>query len=362
MTRDDSLLAAIVADPENTAAYQVYADWLLERGDVWGELINIQIERERGSVDEALAARERELLAEHSAWTEHITVGLPIKLAWRRGFIDRAQIHAYYQSTDAAKTYATLAVAPIAAAIRTLVIGAEISHHGRGNGTEHDDISVLAAMRAAPLRAVRSLTFTAFDHDVSWTHVGELAAAGDALASVEELTIHTGRMRLGPVTLPRLRSLHLITGGLPAHVLVDLAAQTWPQLASLEIYFGTSEYGGSCSITETKPLLEGDVIPAVTELALCNGEFADELVECVARSKILPRLRRLDLSKGTLGSAGVRTLLRHADAFAHLESLDLGGNYLSADECRQVATICKSVELGHQKHEDEYGRYVSLGE
>lgn len=61
-TRDE-LEAAILADPEARAAYAVYADWLLERGDPDGELVAIQLALEDAPGDAARKARERELVA-----------------------------------------------------------------------------------------------------------------------------------------------------------------------------------------------------------------------------------------------------------------------------------------------------------
>lgn len=361
--RDAELEAAIIADPESPAAYEVYADWLLERGEPRGELVTVQLERERAPTDPALAARERALLAPYVEALDMLgRYASAVQVTWRRGFIDSAVIRAHYESGDAATSYAELAAMPVAALLRRLEIGAEISHHGRHGGVVPDDASVLEAMRAHPLRDLRSLSFSAFDHDISWTHVGELAVAGDALASVEELSIDSGRMRFGPVALPRLRSLQLITGGLPAHVLADLAAQTWPHLTRLHIWLGTENYDGSCTAADIQPLLDGDVIPAVDDLALCNYDHADELVGRIVRANILARLRKLDLSKGTLGPAGAQLILRHAGAFAHLESLDLSENYLAGPTCAQLANICAAVDLRAQKTEDQYGRFVSLGE
>ncbi|MBA3538368.1 MAG: TIGR02996 domain-containing protein, partial [Deltaproteobacteria bacterium] len=53
MTREPNpkLEAAILADPDDTAAYLVYADWLQSRGDPRGELIVLQ--HQLGTLDKA---------------------------------------------------------------------------------------------------------------------------------------------------------------------------------------------------------------------------------------------------------------------------------------------------------------------
>lgn len=60
LKRGSELLAAIHEAPHDLALRQVYADFLSERGDLRGELINLQLQPERRS-----RARERELLAKH---------------------------------------------------------------------------------------------------------------------------------------------------------------------------------------------------------------------------------------------------------------------------------------------------------
>jgi len=59
MRTRDELETAILADPEARAAYAVYADWLLERGDPDGELVAVQLALEDAPGDAALLARER---------------------------------------------------------------------------------------------------------------------------------------------------------------------------------------------------------------------------------------------------------------------------------------------------------------
>lgn len=66
--------------------------------------------------------------------------------------------------------------------------------------------------------------------------------------------------------------------------------------------------------------------PGLRMLGLCNCAFAD-LVLVLARSRLLPRLQHLDLSRSTLDEAGARALLAHADAFRHLATLSLPATY-----------------------------------
>lgn len=85
-SRDGSaLLAAIYAEPSDTAARLVYADFLSERGDVRGEFISLQCNR---AVDAKPSARERALLKNHGReWLGALDSGIRKQgLVYRRGF------------------------------------------------------------------------------------------------------------------------------------------------------------------------------------------------------------------------------------------------------------------------------------
>src|SRR4051794_26324308 len=71
MSEQQSLLAAVVADPDDDAVRRVYADWLDENGQPErAEFIRVQIEREklsqRSKKRAPLEAREKELATAHA--------------------------------------------------------------------------------------------------------------------------------------------------------------------------------------------------------------------------------------------------------------------------------------------------------
>ena len=71
MVSERDMLRAIHDDPADDAPRRVYADWLLERGDLRGELIQLQCELatlgERDRRRKPVLARERALLLKHGA-------------------------------------------------------------------------------------------------------------------------------------------------------------------------------------------------------------------------------------------------------------------------------------------------------
>ncbi|HEY3445835.1 MAG TPA: TIGR02996 domain-containing protein [Myxococcales bacterium] len=58
-------LERIWAEPDSEELRRVYADWLLEQGDVRGEFISLQCERAAGRGTAASERREKQILAEH---------------------------------------------------------------------------------------------------------------------------------------------------------------------------------------------------------------------------------------------------------------------------------------------------------
>jgi uncharacterized protein (TIGR02996 family) len=81
------LLSVLRADPEDEGAYQVYADWLLERRDVRGELVAAQLAGDGPRSAALLESHPVELLP--AWWVEH-----GIELAWSMGFVHTMRITA----------------------------------------------------------------------------------------------------------------------------------------------------------------------------------------------------------------------------------------------------------------------------
>lgn len=326
-------------------------------------MIAVQLALEDRPKHPALLLRETELLDEHRhEWLgRNAGIGLlgrELRVEWKRGFFRSVEMHTEYESS-CSFAYETAVALPCMALVEDLAVGVGCSYNGRGN----DEVDILKALAAHPLPMVRSIALSSFDHELSWTHVGDISLARlEQFPSLTELSIMAGRMTLGAIALPRLRRLSLVSGGMRAHVLASIAAASWPVLDELEVYFGTEDYGGTCSLADAEPVLDGAVVPAVTQLGLRNAMFGDQLAAAVARSKILPRLRRLDLSLGTIGAAGARAILDAADRFAHLDRLALDDNYLPPELAAELVQRLPQVTVTGQKIEDAYGRYVSVSE
>ena len=94
------LLRAIYEHPEDDQPRLVYADWLLERGNPRGELIQLQFARVRGSAPKGSATRERKLL--DAGWKQWLG-GIELRIhkdgmRFERGFADTLELVRGYGS------------------------------------------------------------------------------------------------------------------------------------------------------------------------------------------------------------------------------------------------------------------------
>jgi uncharacterized protein (TIGR02996 family) len=88
--RDEKMLQAIWAAPDDDAPREIYADWLQEQGDPRGEFIALQMARSRSRIDQPGARRERALLTRHKhRWLGPLAPWIaPVSRArFERGFV-----------------------------------------------------------------------------------------------------------------------------------------------------------------------------------------------------------------------------------------------------------------------------------
>ncbi len=129
------------------------------------------------------------------------------------------------------------------------------------------------------------------------------------------------------------------------------------------VWFGASDAGAENSVYSVIPLLNRDNIPSVTHLGLANAEFTDDLCAMLPGARILPQLKSLDLSKGTLTDDGALTLLDRREVYGHLELLDLSENLITSDDLEEdLRTLCKKVRVSGQRDEEFYDVGVAYPE
>jgi hypothetical protein len=207
----------------------------------------------------------------------------------------------------------------------------------------------------------------------SWRRIGDLRSLWAAAPQLRELRMMGSRgsdrgkpIVLGDIAAPHLETLVYISSGLDKSVSIDIGRAKLPALRHLELYFGVPDYGNNHDIAMLAGILAGKGLPKLEYLGLENSTWDAELVEAVAKSAILKRVKVLDLSKGTLHVEGTAALIKHAAKFAHLEKLDLSNNFIPFDREDALAEAIPCAKIGSQNEPDDYQgkryRFPSVGE
>ncbi|MDQ3369434.1 MAG: TIGR02996 domain-containing protein [Myxococcota bacterium] len=369
------LVARIYANPDDRDAYLVYGDWLSEQGDPRGELITLQVKLEDAPDDPALRAREQQLMAANAPiWLGEIATLDPQKdlgVTWRWGFVDAVRLgpatDSYGTSAiDFPATIASLMKLPGLHFARELVIGAfDFDPDFDDYPTSWAPCVAALAEHGVP-HALQKLRFDRGGYwDSSSTALGDLSPLYPQLGRLRELTIELGAMHFGAMDLPSLRKLEIITGGLDGENLRAIAQARWPALETLILYMGETDGDHGCGVSfdDLVPILAGENLPHVTHLALANTNLADRIAEALPTSRILPRLKTLDLSSGTLGDDGARAILANAAAFQHLEVLGLAHAFLSSEVRAELERLPgPTVSLADPQDAAAGYRYVAVSE
>jgi uncharacterized protein (TIGR02996 family) len=370
--RDAGLEAAIRADRDDPAVYEVYADWLQSRGNPLGELIMLQ---RRGQTRAA-----NRLIGK---------LGLPpatiATFGWRSGLWQWLKLetewHDPYEAKD--KIDPVAAVRPLFAS--PLCCALEELRIGMLRWDENDKLvpAVLAEAGKQPwARDLPRLWLGAIPGDVDMAHhrvgnVGKLIAK--QFPKLRWLKIHSGERGWGKssaatfaidgLVLPELEQLIIETCSFSKQRLRHLFAAKLPKLASLELWFGSENYNADCTIADLRPLFAGKVFPHVRELGLRNAEFTDEIAHELPGSTLAARLESLDLSMGTLVDAAARELAANAKRFKRLKTLSIDDNHLTPAAVREVRAafagvmvIAKEQKPLDDSIEGELYRYVSVSE
>jgi hypothetical protein len=119
-------------------------------------------------------------------------------------------------------------------------------------------------------------------------------------------------------TMPMPSLVRLACG---VHDVADVSNEQWPRLEQLQIDFRGYEEQ-TLVIPAIEALDAATGLPAIRELALLALPSVEGAVRVLATSSIVKPLRTLKLSGHTVARTA-RTLLARADAFAHLERLEL---------------------------------------
>jgi uncharacterized protein (TIGR02996 family) len=227
------LEAAIIRNPKDDAAWQVYADWLNERGAVRGELAALQLAREKRKLP-SLRKRAEALLEEH----EELFYGpgyedFNTKIKWKAGFWKSLVIES--ELDIALDELLALRSARLLQSLKT-------------NGTISASDAAKAILKVGSLPALRHLALNEH-HEYGNADIGSVGKYwGDGLDKL-------------PAALPNLRSLDLTAD--------ELDFGSFPKLLRLELYAGIASSGA------LRALFSVD-LPRLRTMKLTLGDVPDE--------------------------------------------------------------------------------------
>jgi uncharacterized protein (TIGR02996 family) len=357
---------AQIARTDDVAAYEVYADWLAERGDPRGELTMLALAVERDGLQRAKAeaVQAAMLLHEHApAWLGSFTrPHVHYALEWHRGWITTAALgsttwdDAMPEPDELSALYAQLRALPAASLLRTL----DFREFGDDDYEPRwDGCLEMLAEHGVPESLWRLRLGRTGYWDISATSLDDLAPVCTLIPQLRELALELGHVNLGPLDLPELRSFELRTGGFTKQNLAAVLAAGWPKLERLALCFGENNYGGDCTAGDVARLLE-HAPPQLVHLGLANAAFTDELVPLLAKRPLLRQLRTLDLPLGTFTDDGAALIVQHADAFGHLARLDISETCVTTAGVGALRRVVREVVDREMKAPDD--RYCAIGE
>jgi hypothetical protein len=173
--------------------------------------------------------------------------------------------------------------------------------------------------------------------------------------NLQVLEIETGEFDVGAMDAPNLERAIFRTGGLSKACGKHIATAKMPKIKHLEVYYGTDNYGGDCTIKEVKPLLDRTDLKHLEYLGVKNSEFGNDIAKAVVGAKIVKQLKTLDLSMSTITDEGARALADGKDALKHLECLDLTENFLTKEGLKLVSGLCNKVITDNQQKPWDFG-------
>jgi hypothetical protein len=308
--------------------------------------------------------------------TEHATewLGLPVKLydakASEKGIADYANtIYRIALDWDADVDFPTLFSRflsnPAASQAPAIIIGQFHGDDPSQGSEEVVQLLVSAQPKLSNLRGIFIGDIVSEENEISWIIQTDVSPLLAAYPQLEHLRLRgTGELSLGGrLSHGQLKSLVIETGGLPPGLFQEVLASELPALEFLELWLGTTGYGGDVTVADVQSLLSGKLFLALKNLGLRDSEIVNDIAASLSTAPILSRLASLDLSLGTLDDTGGEALLGNS-ALKQLKQLDLHRHFLSQDMMAALKREFPSVNLddpqGNDTSEDD--RYVAVSE
>jgi hypothetical protein len=332
-------------------------------------LITVQRALAAGSTPELLAAEQALFTAHDKVLLGDLRKGREAaqvcSIDWKNGYWSRVKVASNWdtEDDDANKVLGMVQRHPTTLFLEALEIGLLDV-----DGEAYFEEAVNILVRHGKRPGLRRLHLGAFEYpddtEISWSYHSNVERLGPLLPDLETFRITGGGIDLGALKLPSLQTLVLETGGLPAQPVEHLANASFPNLETLEIWFGNDDYGAACSADHVAALLANTQgLPAVRTLGLKNAQIANDINGVLANAPLLAQLTSLDLSMGVMTDAGAEALLAAMPSLVHLQELDVSENFLSeAMEQRLAAAFPGELTTGSDKEDDGDWYYTTVGE
>ena len=184
-SRNPELEQAILADPDDEAAYLVYADWLQSQGDPRGELITLSAQaaktndrKLKSAADELFAGNEAHFLGPLAEHRKTFDGKDSDTMTWRWGFIQSLRVAFDHYSNeeleiDLGEVLATFLAHPSCRFLTEVVVGIN------RQDPDQEYQGILDALAKRPPPALRSLFVGDFEYpdetEISWTNLGDFS-------------------------------------------------------------------------------------------------------------------------------------------------------------------------------------------
>lgn len=343
--RNAELEARLLADPDDTETFLVYADWLSARGNPRGEWINALHRIARGDTAAGLATRAAELERTFAAALDAMldrygldtSPGGQPATQWVNGFVrsirlaHTADVRAQRPAPDLRAGIRALVAHPSCRFLQEMRLGELVYGFRRC-----DYVEVIEALHDARPASLRRVYFgdvplqradAASERIVLPVWVGWLDGLGEALPNLESLTVQ-GMYEPAPLDLPKLESLEIRPVVFEAAYVQALADSTLPNLKRFALYqprYDRSEFGSV--LDEVLDVLAE--MGTIRHLGLVNTWATDWLLDRVLGSRLMPFLESLDISFGTLRNTGFEWLAKKIVGLPRLRRVDLRGNLVT---------------------------------
>jgi uncharacterized protein (TIGR02996 family) len=316
---------------DSSAPYLVYADWLQERGDPFGELIALGVAATASRSDDDVARFER-----HRKLHEQRFLGglkqSGLGLQWRFGVV-----HAVRELID----LDTIPLATWETLFRLRVCDFLAELALRRSCTR--DLDALIDEHAAP--TLRAITLEGYQHWPVRTMTRPLQAFAitgsrftlqpDMLPpTLERLELDTHELAIGSAFELAVRELRLTFSDSAAEALPLLRLPKLERLA-LEI-----EPGAAGRVVK---LLETLELPALSQLAISDGTLDAKAFGKLARLPVAEGLTSLALTNLELTDDAIAAMVRTKRAFTRLAELDVSFNELSREGLQAAQELAPSV-------------------